>query len=155
MTHYTAPNKIKKEQLPPPQIGYSFFTIGGLNGVDTVRILFDTVRDLVELSLLAQQPTDSISIVSLIKGKNFLVLNAAALKEANIVKPWMPLDFILSKGKQFTLDSLFTKKGTQKTNLERPQQAYLIDALSNWGMFVFWDDYSGSYRIKESNDFLE
>lgn len=155
MTHYRIQGKISKEQLPPPPVGYAFFTAGAAYGEDTVRILLDTVKELVELSVLANQPTDSITIASIVKGDRLLRLNPEAKQNASVIKPWESLDSITRRGKEFTLDSLFTKSGMQKKNLEPSKQAYLIDALSNWGLLVFWDDYSGFYKVKEVKHIID
>ncbi|WP_299821596.1 hypothetical protein [uncultured Pontibacter sp.] len=152
MTHYRNPYKEYKEQLPPPPIGSFLFTVGAINGEDTVRILLDTVSELVKLSIIANQPLDSATIASIVKGEKLLTLNAEAMGNALVIEPSSRIDSIIQKGKKFTLDSLFTERGMQKKNLERSQQRYLIDALSKWGLVVVWDDYSATYHVLEIKD---
>jgi hypothetical protein len=152
MSHYRAPETEIKGQLPPPPIGYAYFTVGATDEEDTVRILLDTVKELIDLSILAKQPADSITIASLVRGESLLKLNPEAKQKASLIKHRASLDSIIQKGKKFTLDSLFTKSGMQKDNLEPQTQAYLIDALSNWGLLVYWDDYGGYYTVKEAKE---
>ncbi|PSR54092.1 hypothetical protein AHMF7605_11450 [Adhaeribacter arboris] len=147
MTHYVAPSTRSKDLLPPPPLGYSYFTAGATYKGDTLRILLNTVKELVDLSVLAGESTDSVSIVSLVKGETLLELNEEAKNETKVIKRWASVDSIKSQGKNYTLNHYFSESGMQRKNLDFPEQAYLIDALSDWGLLVSWDDYIGTYRI--------
>ena len=149
MTHFVAPNQRNADLLPPPPIGRSFLTVGATYEGDTLRILLDTVKELVDLSILAGSPTDSASIASVVKGEKLLNLNEKAFGEASIIKPWASVDSVRSQGKQYTLNYYFKKSGYQKVHLSPPEQAYLIDALSGWGLLITFDDYGGYYSIEE------
>ena len=149
MTHYVAPSARSKDLVPPPSIGYSYFTVGATYKADTLRVLLNTVKELVDLSLLAGESTDSVSIVSLIKGETMLQLNEEAKSETKDVKRRASVDSIESQGKKYTLNHYFNESGMQRKSFDFPEQASLIDALSDWGVLLTWDDYIGAYHIKD------
>ncbi len=148
MTHYAAPSARSKDLPPPPSIGNSYFTVGATYKGDTLRILLYTVKELLDLSLLAGASTDSVLIVSFIKGGTMLRLNEEAKKETKVVKYSASVDSIKSQGKDYTLKYYFSESGMQKKNFDFPEQASLIDALSDWGLLVTWDDMIGAYHVK-------
>jgi hypothetical protein len=149
MTHFVAPSQRNADLLPPPPIGWSYLTVGATYEGDTLRIMLDTVKELVDLSTLAGAPTDSASIASVVKGENLLNLNEKAFGEASIIKPLASIDSVRSQGRQYTLKHYFKESGYQKVHLSPSEQDYLIDALSGWGILVYWDDYIGTYLIVE------
>lgn len=150
MSGYRAPGEKSVNLLPPPSNAYSYFSVGATFKGDTVKILVRrTIRELVDLSELAGQPTDSVTIASLVKGESLLVLNEEAKREAQIIKVSANIDSVRSKGKDFTVNYYFDPSGYQKKNLNTSEQNYLIDALSDWGYLIYFDDYIGTYLIKK------
>lgn len=149
MVQYVNPSAKYEGQLPAPPIGWDYLTVGATYNDDTLRILLDTVKELVKISMLADSPVDSVSIASLIKGENFLRLNEKALKKVFVIKPFESIDSVKLHGKEYTLKYFFDEKGYQKVHLKFNEQAYLIDALSDWGMLISQDDYSGSFHVRE------
>ncbi|WP_192823551.1 hypothetical protein [Rufibacter sp. LB8] len=149
MTQYIHPSTIGLKTLPPPPIGISYFTIGAICKGDSIRVLVNTVKELVDLSLVAHNSTDSAEIVKIIKGEDFLSLNEDAKAQVKVVYPIKRIDSIRTKGKDFFINHFFEESGLQKESLDFPEQAYLIDVLSNWGILISFDDYIGFYRIHE------
>lgn len=154
MVQYVAPSERYEGTVPPPPIGWSYLTVGATYKGDSLRILVDTVRELVSLSEMADAPVDSASIASLVKGNSFLTLNEEALKEAYVIKPSASIDSFRSHGKEYILEYYFDDKGYQKKPLDSAEQAALIDALSDWGMLIWQDDMMGLFRVKEPHSTL-
>ncbi len=149
MFQYVSPNERYEGRMPPPPIGFSYLTIGATYKSDTLRILLHTVRELVDISETAGSQTDSAYIASLIKGEDLLDLNKEAIEESYVIKPLASIDSVKSRGRQYTLDYYFTENGYQKVHLSFREQAYLIDALSDWGLLISFDDVGGIYRVRE------
>lgn len=150
MNRYLDPRKENKNQLPPSPLGISYFTIDAKYKSDTLRILIDTVSDLVKLSRIADSSTDSVFISKLVKGESLLHLNDIAFKQAFVIKHSAKVDSVKSKGKDYTVNYYFKENGWQRKPLNFPDQAYLIDALSDWGLLIYQDDYSGVFHLTES-----
>lgn len=149
MVQHVNPSVKNEGQVPPPPIGWSYLTVGATYKDDTLRILLETVKELVKISLLANSPVDSVSIASLIKGDKFLRLNEKGLKESFVIDPVASIDSVKLHGKEYTLKHYFNERGYQKVFLDFNEQAYLIDALSNWGLLISQDDYIGSFHVRE------
>jgi hypothetical protein len=150
MSGYKAPDEKSMNLLPPPPNAYSYFSVGATFKGDTVKILVRrTIRELVDLSKLAGQPTDSVTIASLVKGESLLELNEEAKKEAQIIKVSANIDSVKLKGKDYTVNYYFDPSGYQKNTLNASEQNYLIDVLSDWGYLIYFDDNIGTYLIKK------
>ena len=117
MVQYVAPSEKYKQRVPPPPIGWSYLTVGATYKGDTLRILLDTVKELVSLSEIADSPVDSVSIASLVKGESFLKLNEKALKEAYVIGRSASIDSVRLNGKKYTLEYYFNEEGYQKQHL--------------------------------------
>jgi hypothetical protein len=150
MSGYRAPGEKSVNLLPPPPNAYSYFSVGATFKGDTVKILVGrTIRELVDLSELAGQPTDSITLASLVNGEGLLELNEEAKREAQIIKVSENIDSVKLKGKDYTVNYYFDPSGYQKNTLNASEQNYLVDILSDWGYLIYFDDYIGTYIIRK------
>lgn len=126
------------------------FTVDATYKGDTVRILLTKLWKLVELSKRVGAPTDSLSLVALVKGERQLELNEDAMDRVTVVRKWKSVDSVTKKGKQPTLNYYFRDNGYIKGGLlSNKEEAYLIDRLSDWGILIKQDDESGFYRLEK------
>lgn len=163
MHHYTIISRADSDPEYGNRVGGArtsdyLFTIGATYKEDTFHIL---LSDLWQLNKLIERnglPSDSLLMASLVKGEKLLEFNISSMHTLNIVREWKSVDSIRRKGKDYFLDYYFKENEYQKVvPLSDYEAAYIIDILSDWGVLVGFDEYSGFYYLRDvvANEYKE